>query len=125
MHATLALGVHHKSEEGNADKNFLVRWFYRYYWFFGYLCCGAEFTYVLLLVRCRLLAPAGTGMGTMLVFGGAGANKLVPLVDAALVATVPGCAAKQLVNVMQLSSACRAIAQSDAQKASRSGRKAE
>jgi CDP-diacylglycerol--inositol 3-phosphatidyltransferase len=116
MYATLALGVHHKSEEGNADKNFLVRWFYRYYWFFGYLCCGAEFTYVLLLVRCRLLS----GVAGILLGGSSGgalaAGRLVPVVDAALFVTAPGWAAKQAVNVMQLLSACHAIAASDARQ---------
>jgi hypothetical protein len=49
MHSSLALtGAHHKSLEGNKGKNFLVRWFYQYYWFFGYLCVGAELTYILL-----------------------------------------------------------------------------
>jgi CDP-diacylglycerol--inositol 3-phosphatidyltransferase len=44
MHSSLALGMHHKSEDGNKKKNVLVRWFYKHYLFFGYLCCGAEFT---------------------------------------------------------------------------------
>eukprot|EP00977_Amphora_coffeiformis_P011394 scaffold2760_cov167-Amphora_coffeaeformis.AAC.8 len=50
MYASLSCGQHHKSEEGNKERNFLVRWFYKYYWFFGYLCVGAEFTYVLLFL---------------------------------------------------------------------------
>jgi CDP-diacylglycerol--inositol 3-phosphatidyltransferase len=119
MNATLSLGLHHKSEEGNADKNFLVRWFYRYYWFFGYLCCGAEFTYVLLLVRSRTLDSRG-------LLNLLSAKQTVWLVDCALMVTVPGCLAKQAVNVMQLSSACYAIASSDASAKSRqAGEKAD
>jgi CDP-diacylglycerol--inositol 3-phosphatidyltransferase len=112
MYATLSLGLHHKSEEGNADKNVLVRWFYRYYWFFGYLCCGAEFTYVLLLVRSRTLDSKG-------LLNLLSAENTVRLVDFALVVTVPGCLAKQAVNVTQLSSACYAIADADAAAKSR------
>jgi CDP-diacylglycerol--inositol 3-phosphatidyltransferase len=115
MYATLSLGMHHKSEEGNADKNFLVRWFYRYYWFFGYLCCGAEFTYVLLLIRSRLMLGSGGGIVVESLGTGAGA-KLVPIVNSALLVTIPGCVAKQAVNVMQLLSACHAIASSDARR---------
>ncbi len=30
MYSSLSVGAHHKSEEGNAGKNFLVRWLYAY-----------------------------------------------------------------------------------------------
>lgn len=93
MHSSLALGEHHKSAEGNKNKNFLVRWFYQYYWFFGYLCVGAEFTYILLYLRLHV------SLGW---------------VDVALMICGPGCVAKQLVNIAQLSSSCYAIAAHDA-----------
>jgi CDP-diacylglycerol--inositol 3-phosphatidyltransferase len=32
MYSSLSVGLHHKSDQGNADRNFLVRWFYGYYW---------------------------------------------------------------------------------------------
>jgi CDP-diacylglycerol--inositol 3-phosphatidyltransferase len=98
MYSSLSLGAHHKSEAGNKDKNFLVRWFYAYYWFFGYLCVGAEFTYIILYVR-RHLDPT-TFISTAL--------------DIVLAICLPGCIAKQFVNVMQLTSACYSIAQYDA-----------
>ena len=100
MHSTLAIGEHHKSVEGNRGKNFLVRWFYQYYWFFGYLCCGAEFTYMLLYVRQHLRPEAS--------------RKLHEVSLWLLLGCLPGCLAKQAVNVAQLSSSCRAIAQYDA-----------
>ncbi|GKY99304.1 hypothetical protein MPSEU_000885500 [Mayamaea pseudoterrestris] len=102
MHSSLALGAHHKSAEGNAGKNFLVRWFYSYYYFFGYLCVGAEFTYVLLYVKSRLLAAKD-------------ASFLLSLANWSLLVTTPGCVAKQFVNLMQLCSSCYAIARHDAE----------
>lgn len=103
MHSTLAVGAHHKSAEGNKGKNFLVRWFYQYYYFFGYCCVGAEFTYIMMYVRHHLPSDA---------------PKL--LQDASLlllVACIPGCVAKQAVNVAQLSSSCHTIARFDAEQA--------
>ena len=104
---TVALGLHHKSEAGNADKHWLVQCFYRSYAFFGYLCCGAEFTYVLLFVKHRLgTRDDDTGLGFLTV-------RFV--VDSALCVTIPGCILKQVVNVLQLASACHAMARKDAQ----------
>jgi len=103
MHSSLAIGEHHKSAEGNKDKNVLVRWFYQYYWFFGYLCCGAEFTYVLLYARHHLPPEASP--------------KLHVASQWLLMGCIPGCLAKQAVNVAQLSSSCVAIARYDAHQA--------
>lgn len=100
MHSSLAIGQHHKSAAGNMGKSFLVRWFYEYYWFFGYLCVGAEFTYILLYVRLHLPPEVNQ------IF-----HKSSLLL---LIICVPGCLAKQLVNMAQLSSSCRSIAQHDA-----------
>lgn len=97
MYASLSAGGHHhKSEAGNEGRNFLVRWFYKYYWFFGYLCVGAEFTYILLLLQ--QYAP----------------DAWQPVVAAGLLICLPGCVAKQFVNVAQLASSCHAIASADA-----------
>ena len=101
MHSSLALGTHHKSEEGNKKKNFLVRWFYSYYYFFGYLCVGAEFTYALLYVKSKLLSSDHPSFW-------------LTTANYALVLTTPGCIAKQLVNIMQLGSSCYSIATYDA-----------
>ena len=98
MYASLSCGQHHKSEEGNKGRNFLVRWFYKYYWFFGYLCVGAEFTYILLFLLQYVPAEAQG------------------LVKVGLLICVPGCAAKQFVNVAQLASSCYAIAAFDAEQ---------
>jgi CDP-diacylglycerol--inositol 3-phosphatidyltransferase len=97
MYASLTAGAHHKSAAGNEGRNFLVRWFYQYYYFFGYLCVGAEFTYVLLYVISFV------------------ADKWKGLVQAGLLITTPGCLAKQCVNLAQLVSAAYAIAAHDAE----------
>lgn len=94
-YSALVIGQHHKTEEGNVGKNFLVRWFYKYYWFFGYLCVGAEFTYVLLYLRKHIQ---------------------LQLLDLVLAVCIPGCVAKQFVNVAQLLSAFGAIARHDAEQ---------
>lgn len=98
MHSSLALGAHHhKSKESNKDKNFLVRWFYEYYWFFGYLCVGAEFTYILLYLRIKI--------SNMFWHS---------IVQYALMVCVPGCVAKQAVNIAQLTTSFYVIAAHDA-----------
>jgi CDP-diacylglycerol--inositol 3-phosphatidyltransferase len=107
MHSTLALGVHHKSVEGNQGKNVLVRWFYQYYWFFGYLCVGAEFTYILLYVQLHMYVSSTEF------------NVLSTAIQMLLIACLPGCFMKQIVNIAQLVSSCRAIAQHDADVANK------
>lgn len=109
MHSSLALGVHHKSAEGNKEKNILVRWFYQYYWFFGYLCVGAEFTYILLYVLLHF--PTDDSSSVI--------NIVRRSLQGLLLICIPGCLAKQVVNVAQLLSSCRAIAQHDANSASK------
>jgi hypothetical protein len=102
---------HHKSEKGNKNRNFLVRWFYKYYWFFGYLCFGAEFTYILLLVHECLQETKDTTSGTST---SSVSSFWQSCIQWGLIVCVPGCAAKQVVNVAQLSSSCYAIAAYDA-----------
>jgi len=105
MHSSLAIGAHHKSAQGNEGKNVLVRWFYKYYWFFGYLCVGAEFTYILLYVRLHMPPDA---------------SKLLQQASLwLLIGCVPGCLAKQAVNLAQLSSSCHSIARHDAELANK------
>lgn len=98
MYSTSSSGKHHKSEDGNQGRNFLVRWFYKYYFFFGYLCVGAEFTYVLAYV-IRFTTD----------------HWIHPVLKAVLLSVAPGCFLKQLVNAMQLTSACYAVAKYDAE----------
>jgi CDP-diacylglycerol--inositol 3-phosphatidyltransferase len=97
MYSTSSLRQHHKSKDGNTGRNFLVRWFYEYYYFFGYLCVGAEFTYI--LSYATQYTP-GTWYHEFLRY--------------LLWGFLPGCVMKQAVNVMQLTSACYAVAKHDA-----------
>lgn len=121
MHSSLSAlangSQHHKSDEGNRDKHFLVRWFYKYKVFFSYLCIGAEFTYILLLLRSRILkaVPAGA-LYSHVNYDDEILQKLyfVRLIDYLLVLAIPACVLKQMVNVAQLMSSCYAIAQHDA-----------
>jgi len=97
MYSTSSSGKHHKSEDGNNGKHFLVRWFYKYYFFFGYLCVGAEFTYVLAYIMQFTTD-----------------HWIHEVLEVLLWAVIPGCLLKQFVNVTQLTSACYAVAEHDA-----------
>jgi CDP-diacylglycerol--inositol 3-phosphatidyltransferase len=98
MYSTSALGVHHKSDAGNEGRGFLVRWFYKYYYFFGYCCVSAEFTYIF---AYAIQFTEGLWYDFLL--------------KAVLVLCLPGCAIKQAVNIAQLQSACYAVAAFDAE----------
>ena len=100
MYSTCKFNLHHKSESGNEGRHFLVRWFYQYYYFFGYLCVGAEFTYILLYILPHLERHDNEFLYTVAKY--------------ALYGCLPGCIMKQAVNVMQLVSACYAVAKHDA-----------
>jgi CDP-diacylglycerol--inositol 3-phosphatidyltransferase len=106
MYSTAALGKHHKSEDSNQGRHFLVRWFYKYHYFFGYLCVGAEFTYILAYVLPLTKDSISTTSTTTTIH---------TILTTILWLVIPGCFLKQLVNVMQLSSACYAVAQYDAE----------
>lgn len=107
MYSTAALQIHHKSEEGNANRFFLVRWYYQYIPFFGYCCVGAELTYVALYVLSH--ASADPGYSAIATW----TPRFLWFVCG------PGCAIKQIVNVFQLCSACAAVASHDAEQRSR------
>lgn len=98
MYSTSSLGKHHKSEDGNEGRHCLVRWFYKYYFFFGYLCVGAELTYVLAYVMQFTTD-----------------HWIHPALKAGLWVVTPACFLKQLVNAMQLTSSCYAVAARDAE----------
>lgn len=97
MYSSIGSG-HHKSKESNAKRNFLVRWFYQYYYFFGYLCVGAEFTYILTYTLHYMEPDSPLFVVATMLFR----------------AVVPGCIMKQIVNFAQLASACYAVASQDA-----------
>ena len=102
MHATLSANHagHHKSKESNADKSLLVQWYYEKYWFFGYLCVGAEWTYVCLYVLNHTSVDSWIGWLSL----------------GCLRICLPGCVLKQVVNIAQLQSACFLVAARDAAK---------
>mmetsp|Transcript_7684 Transcript_7684/g.8783 ORF Transcript_7684/g.8783 Transcript_7684/m.8783 type:complete len:233 (-) Transcript_7684:238-936(-) len=101
MYSAAALQVHHKSSEGNANKFFLVRYYYQSYPFFGYCCVSAEVTYITMYA----LAHATVEKDEQL---------LIDIVKYILYFCIPGCVTKQIVNVFQLSTSCNAVAANDA-----------
>eukprot|EP00957_Ditylum_brightwellii_P156197 11888686-Ditylum_brightwellii.AAC.1 len=90
--------AHHKSAEGNKDRFFILRWYYGIYAFFGYCCVGAEATYILLYVLANVSES----------------DDFYSVYHTALLAVIPACVVKHFVNVVQLCSACTAVAQHDA-----------
>jgi len=104
MYSTAALQIHHKSSEGNANRFFLVRWYYQSYPFFGYCCVSAEITYVTMFA---LAHAAEEGL-------------LQQIARVLLKLCIPGCTVKQIVNVFQLTTSCNAVAEHDAQAKNKS-----
>lgn len=101
QYSTAVRGIHHKADDANANRNFLVRWFYKYYLFFGYLCVGAEFTYIIAYIR---------------QFTENSNSQYHSILELLLCIFLPGCVLKQFVNISQLASACYAVAENDAKK---------
>ena len=99
MYSSAVCGQHHKSEAANANRFFLVRWFYGNYLFFGYLCVGAELFYVLHYASYHM--GSGSGSGTI---------SLLMLVAA------PAVVLKNCVNAAQMASAAMLIAEMDANR---------
>jgi CDP-diacylglycerol--inositol 3-phosphatidyltransferase len=101
MNSASICETHHKSKHGNQGRNVIVRCYYQYYWFFGYLCVGAEFSYICFYVRLHLQDV----------------NSFWASVNTALLyACLPACLMKQVVNLAQLLSACYAVASYDAKQ---------
>ena len=103
MYASASLQMHHKSSESNADRFFLVRFYYQCYPFFGYCCVSAELTYVTMYVLGHATKD-GNG------------NLFIDAITLLLFCCVPGCAIKQIVNVSQLLTSTKAVAANDANK---------
>jgi CDP-diacylglycerol--inositol 3-phosphatidyltransferase len=95
--------AHHKSEESNAGRNFLVQWYYKYYYFFGYLCVGAEVFWI----GCYSLNHVQSSSPSV-------QPALTTFLKGLLMVCGPGCGMKQIINVFQLTSACHAVASHDA-----------
>ncbi len=103
MYSSAALQLHHKSSEGNANRFFLVRYYYQSYPFFGYCCVSAEITYVVMYVLNHATIEA---QGKL----------FIDMISYLLRFCIPGCAIKQIVNFFQLSTSCLLVAMNDAQK---------
>jgi CDP-diacylglycerol--inositol 3-phosphatidyltransferase len=99
MYAAVTIGHHHKSQEANRNKFFIVRLYYTCYPFFGYCCVGAEFTYIFLyaLPYCS-------------------AEKYHIYLAILKYACAPACALKNFNNICQLCSCSYAIAEHDVNK---------
>jgi CDP-diacylglycerol--inositol 3-phosphatidyltransferase len=99
--------MHHKS----SSRNFIVRFYYEKYWFFGYCCVGAEFFYI--FMYGYFFVDQGSVLndytGGMHVHGPDGLVYKI-----AVYGMLPGCLIKQFVNVCQLSAASASIAAADA-----------
>lgn len=109
MYSTLLLQAHHKSSEGNADRFFLVRWYYSHYWLFGYCCVATEFVYIFLYALPKITAVAISATEEEDY-----AEILRRIVSVLLNVCIPGAALKQIINVCQLCSSCFAVAEYDA-----------
>jgi CDP-diacylglycerol--inositol 3-phosphatidyltransferase len=99
MYAAATLGQHHKSEEANKKRFFLVKWYYTCYPFFGYCCVGAEFTYIF-MYAIPYCSPQRYHIYLAIL----------------KYACIPACAMKNIINIFQLCSASYAIAEYDVNK---------
>jgi len=115
---------HHKSDEGNQDRNILVQWFYKYYYFFGYLCVGAELTYITLYALNYMEQCVMQGEGVFFLSTAFVSATVMPI-KTLFYLCLPGCIAKQAVNIMQLCSACYAVASYDADCCNNNNKKIE
>lgn len=93
MYSTATAGGHHKSEAALAHRNLVLRVYYASYPLFAYLCVSAELTYIALYV---LHWWPHAALKTIFLFF-----------------CLPGCFAKQVVNVAQLASAANELAHRD------------
>lgn len=89
----MSVSAHHKSKEALEHRNSLLQWYYSIYPLFGYCCVGTELFFILLYVTH--FHP----------------NEL--LIKLCFFGCLPACILKQLVNIVQLSSAGYAIAEID------------
>ncbi|KAJ8610008.1 hypothetical protein CTAYLR_006629 [Chrysophaeum taylorii] len=94
MYSTASAGGHHKSDETLHKRNFVLRVYYASYPLFAYLCVSAELAYVALYVLYFWPTAAFAGVTLEAVY---------------LVALLPGCIVKQIVNLAQLASAANAL----------------
>eukprot|EP01035_Chromulina_nebulosa_P019242 gene19242-25093_t len=94
----MSVSGHHKSKESLKHRNAILQWYYSIYPLFGYCCVGTELFYILLYV---------------LNFYN---NNILHQI--CYYVCLPACILKQLVNIVQWSSAAHAIASIDAESTS-------
>ncbi|KAJ1438497.1 phosphatidylinositol synthase [Ochromonadaceae sp. CCMP2298] len=92
----MSVTAHHKSTEALVERNALLRWYYSIYPLFGYCCVGTEFYYIALYIYHFSPEPI---VYQIMVYG-----------------CLPACILKQIVNVIQLTSAADALAEMDVKK---------
>ena len=100
---------HHKAATTLKGRNFLIRWFYKYYWFFAYCCVFTEFSYIGLYVL------AFVPKASLSVFGAFD----VTLWHVVHYVCLPACICKQAVNLAQLWAAAYSMAEDDAATANK------
>jgi len=115
MYSTAVLRLHHKSSEALTNRNFIVRWFYTVYPFFGYCCVGAEFTYISLFALANLCKGGLEEVNFDLWSSWNPDSMWATIWWNCFLLCFPACVMKQVVNVSQLISACSAIAHYDAE----------
>ncbi|CEG50147.1 Phosphatidylinositol synthase (PIS) [Plasmopara halstedii] len=95
---------HHKVV--SAERNFVLRFYYGFYPFFGFCCVGAELFYILLYVlhfNPTVLIPIVN----------------VPVMKLCFYVCLPACICKNIVNLAQLCSAASSIATDDVKLANK------
>ena len=90
----MSVSVHHKSEKALENRSVFLKWYYGIYPLFGYCCVGTEIFYVLLYAIHFYPNPV---LSKLCFYG-----------------CFPACVIKQVVNVVQLTSAAEALAAEDA-----------
>lgn len=116
-----SVSAHHKSKEALEHRNALLQWYYSIYPLFGYCCVGTEAFYILLYVLHHFPNPIVHQVCHAVRFFSCAAdanNLLQPLCflycQICFFGCMPACILKQLVNVVQLTSAAEALAAVDA-----------
>ncbi len=101
MASTAQASAGHKSEKTLENRNPILRWYYSIYVLFGYCCVGAEFFYILLYVSFYVKQEIAFG---------------ITVYQLAIYGCGPACLIKNIINVVQMCSACYALAERDAEQ---------
>jgi CDP-diacylglycerol--inositol 3-phosphatidyltransferase len=95
FHIASVSGAGHKNEETLRNRNPILKWYYSIYILFGYCCVSAEFFYIFLYIHHYTN------------------NDLIYQI--AIYGCMPGCILKNFINIVQMCSACYALAEHDAE----------